>query len=101
MRIRLTRHAVRDLEKACEHYATISPDLHERFLAGFDAVLERLEMFPHGAPPVEGFDGIRRARMRRFPYGLFYQYSAGPDLLILRVLHDRRDRSSALQEPGP
>lgn len=87
MRIRLTEHAVRDLELAFEHYRVIDPRLGERFLDDFDAAVGRLVMFPDEAPPVEGFDGVRRARMRRLPDGIFYRHIAGIDLLLVRVLH--------------
>lgn len=96
MKALLTPEAVRDLEEATGHYADIDPDIGERFLAAVDATMERLLMFPLGAPPVEGFDALRRARMRHFPYGLFYQPTASGDLLIVRVLHSRRHQEKAL-----
>jgi len=100
LRIRLTEHAVRDIEQAREHYAVISSELGDRFVAELEATVGRLEMFPNGAPPVEGFDGIRRARMRRFPYGIFYRYTAETELQLLRVLHSQRDHPDALDDTG-
>ncbi|MEV4901010.1 type II toxin-antitoxin system RelE/ParE family toxin [Citricoccus sp. NPDC055426] len=97
MKVILTPEAVRDLEEVTDHCADIDPDLGERFLAAVDAAVERLQLFPRGAPPVEGFDALRRARMRHFPYGLFYQPTATGDLLVVRVLHSRRDRQDALE----
>lgn len=37
-----------------------------------------------------GFDPVRRATLRRFPFAVFYQ-PQGDDLEILRVLHTARD----------
>lgn len=92
MKIRFVSRAVNDLEATLRHYGELGTDLRPRFRVDFDAALERLVMFPNGAPPVEGFPGLRRARMRRFPYGIFYRPDA-EELLILRVLHAIR--------PGP
>ncbi|MFV0460697.1 MAG: type II toxin-antitoxin system RelE/ParE family toxin [Actinomycetales bacterium] len=92
MSVVLTLHAVRDVEEACDYYSTIDPQLSTRFVDDVDAAIERIVMFPNGAPPVDGFDGLRRARLRRFPYGVFYQKTTESDLLIVRVLHSRRHR---------
>lgn len=101
MRVVLTRHAAGDVAEACSHYAGIDPELGTRFADDVGAVIERILMFPNGAPPVDGFDGLRRARMRRFPYGFFYQHTDAGDLLIVRVLHSRRSLVTALDvEPG-
>lgn len=90
MTIRLGQHAVDDLHEATEHYAGPEPDLREQFLDDVDLTMARIETFPHGAPPVEGVPGVRRARMRRFPSGVFYRVEDDGDLLIVRVLHSQR-----------
>ncbi|WP_062519029.1 type II toxin-antitoxin system RelE/ParE family toxin [Demequina silvatica] len=90
MTIRLTERAVGDLTEARDHYRAVDRDLERRFLDRLDRAMDRLVMFPNGAPPVDGLPGVRRARIREFPYGLFYRLDAG-DILILRVLHTRRD----------
>lgn len=97
MTIRLTRLAAEDLETAHAHYDSVDPDLGRRFVADLDLVMERLQTFPHGAAPVEGFPGLRRARMRQFPYGVFYRPGTD-DLVIVRVLHTRQDQGPTL--PG-
>lgn len=96
MKVILAPEAVRDLEEATDHYADSDPDLGERFITAVDAAMDRLLMFPLGAPPVEGFGPLRRARMRHFPYGVFYQPTADDDLLVVRVLHARRHQEKAL-----
>lgn len=90
MKVVLTRLAVGDVEEACAHYAGIDPELATRFVEGVDGALKRIAMFPRGAPLVEGFDDLRRARMSRFPYGIFYQQTPAGGLLVVRVLHSRR-----------
>lgn len=90
MTVRLTELAAGELAEIRNHYRAIGEDLEHRFLDQLDLVMERLLTFPNGAPPVDGFPGVRRARMRQFPYGVFYRLD-GHDILILRVLHSRRD----------
>lgn len=90
MTIRLTDLAVRDLTEARDHYRAIGEGLESQLLDQLDRVVDRLITFPNGAPPVDGFPGVRRARMRQFPYGVFYRLD-GDDILILRVVHTRRD----------
>lgn len=97
MRVALTRQAARDVEEAYDFYAGIDLELSTRFTEDVDATIERMVMFPRGAPMVEGFDGLRRVRVRRFPYGNFYQQTPGGDLLVVRVLHSRRHLPGALE----
>lgn len=89
MRIRLAPSAASDLAGIRDYYREISEELEFQFLDQLDVVMDRLGIFPNGAPPVEGFPGVRRARMRQFPYGMFYRLD-GDGILILRVLHSRR-----------
>lgn len=90
VRVVLGEHAVDDLRRARDHYAAIDPALSDDFALAFDDVLERIRIFPHGAPPVDGFPGLRRARMRRFPYGVFYR-DTDETMTVVRLLHNARD----------
>lgn len=98
MTVALGEHAVDDLRRARDHYARIDPVLSADFADAFETVISRISAFPRGAPPVEGFPGLRRARMRRFPYGVFYRHTPNQDpaILIVRVLHGSRDPSRHL-----
>jgi plasmid stabilization system protein ParE len=87
--IRFTRLAVSDVTEIRDRYEGVDELLEQRFLDQLDVVMERLLAFPMGAPPVDGFPGVRRARLRRFPYGVFYRADDG-DIIVLRVLHTRR-----------
>lgn len=93
MTLRFTELAVADLLEAREHYREIDDQLELRFLDQVDQLVDRLLAFPNGATPVDGFPGIRRARMRQFSYGFFYRLEAG-EVVVLRVLHSRRGTSS-------
>ena len=90
VRVVLGEHAVDHLRRARDRYAAIDPALSGDFALGFDAVVERIRIFPHGAPPVDGLPGLRRARMRRFPYGVFYR-DTDETMIVVRVLHNARD----------
>lgn len=100
MKVHITRDAESDLVTARRYYAAIDSALGERFLDDFDAVIDRLAVFPDGAPPVEGFTALRRTRMRRFPYGVFYTRAGEAELIVVRVLHTRRDQPAALEGPS-
>ena len=95
VRIVLGEHAVDDLRRARDHYSAIDPALSDDFAQAFDAVVERIQMFPHGAPPVDGLPGLRRARMRRFPFGVFYR-DTDETVIVVRVLHNARDAARHL-----
>lgn len=64
MTLRFTELAVADLLEAREHNREIYDQLELRFLDQVDPLVDRLVAFPNGATPVDGFPGIRRARVR-------------------------------------
>lgn len=97
MRNVLTPQAVNDIEEALNYYTEAGPELSARFLDDIDVAIARIEMFPQGSPPVEGYDGLRRARTRHFLFGLFYEQTEGGDLLVVRMLHSRRHHPDALE----
>lgn len=98
MRILLTAQAVSDIEEASAYYGGMDEELSARFVDDVDATIARIVMFPRGSPPVDGFDNLRRARMRQFPYGLFDEEIQSGDVLVVRVLHSRRHRHDALED---
>lgn len=89
MTVRLTASSVGDLTEIRDHYRSVGDELEQRFLEHLDLAIDRLRTFPNGAALVDGFPGIRRARIRRFPFGVFYRID-GEVILVLRVLHTRR-----------
>ena len=90
--------AALDLREARDHYAAVDPALGRALMEEFDRVVERLEMFPGSGTPVEGLSGLRRARLRRFPYGAFYRLVDSQEIRIVRVLHSRRDTAATLAD---
>ena len=97
MKIVLTPQAVTDIEKAVDYYRDIDHELRACFLDDIDAAIAQIMAFPKGSPPVEGFEDLRRTRMRQFPYGFFYQQTQISELLVVRVLHSRRHHPDALE----
>ena len=88
--VRISEHAAEDLRQAHHHDKAIDPSLGTAFRAAVDSAIDRIKIFPQGAPPVVGFPGLRRARVRRFPYGVFYRNIDESTVLIVRVLHSAR-----------
>ncbi len=64
------------------------PGLGGRFRVELNAAVRGRTATPEGFPAV--LRDLRRARLRRFPYGLFYRVH--PDaLVVLACFHARRD----------
>jgi hypothetical protein len=62
--------------------------LGTEFVNAFDRMVTALLVHPQRAPVVR--DSIRRAMMRRFPFGIFYSLEADV-LVILAIVHAHRD----------
>lgn len=74
---------------AYEYYAEANADLAEELLDELDRLLQRLSIFPRSAQPVDGYAGVRRALLHRFPFAAFY--IVGEDeIAVLRVIHTAR-----------
>jgi plasmid stabilization system protein ParE len=81
--------AVADIEAARKYYEEARPGLGDDLATALDQLFARLEAFPRSAPLVAGYEPVRRARLRRFPYAVFYR----PDrtrIEVLRVVHTAR-----------
>lgn len=89
--------AVADLRAADEHHEAVEVGLGGRFVEALDELFTRLEAFPRSAPRVAGYDDVRRAVVRGFPYVVFYRQR--PERIdVLRILHAAR--SEADRPPG-
>ena len=77
-----------DLMVAAEWYETRSPGLGTEFLRAADACFRLIQRTPEGYQVVAA--DARRARMRRFPFSVYY-VPAPTRIVILAVLHFRRD----------
>jgi plasmid stabilization system protein ParE len=85
--VRVRRRAELDLDQAYAWYESRAEGLGEAFLRAVDACLARIARRPE-AYPVQ-HDRVRRARLRRFPYGIFYVIRK--DYIdVLALYHGRR-----------
>jgi plasmid stabilization system protein ParE len=87
MAVRLNRAASAELGEAYDWYESERAGLGEAFLQEFMRVVRRIEEFPRFNPIVHS--DVRRARLGRFPYSVFYRVD-GVDILIMSVYHSRR-----------
>lgn len=77
-----------DVIEAWTWYESQRPGLGGDFLGCVDAALAVIARDPNLATDVG--DGIRRALIRRFPYGIFFLIE-GERVVVLGVLHQRRN----------
>jgi toxin ParE1/3/4 len=90
MRLVLRRGAKCDLDEARRWYEEQQPGLGREFLASVETALALICEFPLIAPRVD--PRLRRARIKRFPYGIFYLVD-GQTVRILAVLRNGRSSS--------
>ncbi len=77
-----------EVDEAFLWYESQSPGLGTEFMRSLEACLSNIQRFPSAAPEVH--EGIRRALMRRFPYGIYYLASEGK-MTVYAVFHFSRD----------
>jgi toxin ParE1/3/4 len=97
--VRFARPAVADVEAARDYYEAIRDDLAVEFRDELEVVLERLTTFPLSGRPVAEIRGVRRARLRRFPFSIFYSVTSEA-IEVVRVLHGARQVALA-DDPLP
>ena len=79
-----------DFSEAFAWYEEQRAGLGGRFEAAVEAILERIAESPEAFPGVHR--DVRRALLRRFPYGVFYRLR-GDTVHILAIMHGRRNPS--------
>jgi toxin ParE1/3/4 len=86
-----------DIGDAYGWYEEQSPGLGEEFLASVDEPLSAIRQAPQRFPPVlrESDFAVRRARLRRFPYGVYFirDERSTQQVSIIACMHGRRDPS--------
>ncbi len=82
--------AVADIRTAADYYETARPGLGEDLAEDLDRLFSRLEAFPRSAPVVAGYEDVRRAPLRRFPYAVFYRLVDPDRIAVLRMMHTAR-----------
>ena len=80
--------AERDLAEAYGWYEARVPGLGSDFLLSIDAALSSIQRTPKMYRIV--YENVRRALVRRFPYGIFYMVEEDR-IVVLGILHARRD----------
>jgi plasmid stabilization system protein ParE len=80
-----------DLDEASTWYERRQAGLGKRFLAAIDTALAKIQSWPEFGIVVH--KQLRRASVRRFPYGIFYQLDA-EKVVVVGVLHNRRAAAS-------
>lgn len=84
----LRRRAIRDLKEAYHWYEAEREGLGDEFMSEFKRLALSIQEFPQSFARVN--DRVRRARLNRFPYTLFYQIES-KRIVVLAVLHQARD----------
>lgn len=80
--------AEEELYQAVVWYEEQRKGLGSRFATAVEAALESVKRTPMLFPKV--YQGIRRARVKRFPYGIFFELD-GQQIIVSAVYHARRD----------
>jgi len=87
-RLLIESEAEADLTEAFAWYERQRPGLGEEFLLAVEACLAEIQRRPRSF--VSAVPDVRRALLRRFPFGVFFVESGGTNRVIA-VLHARRN----------
>lgn len=89
MKFVVLRTAKRDLADARRWYDAQRPGLGSELVEAVERSFLRIAENPRIYPEVSS--GVRRARVARFPYGVFYLYLIEPEAVrVIAVLHHAR-----------
>ena len=88
MTVYLRPEAWGDINDAADWYERQRPGLGSEFLDEVLIAFSRIEETPLFYPSVR--KNARRTLIRRFPFGIYYIVE-GDDILVLAVMHGRRD----------
>lgn len=91
IRVKLSSATERDILEAQRWYSQQSPDLDLAFRDELDRTLTLIREHPAAYPIVH--EKIRRANLRRFPFGVFY-VQRKDHVFVLGVVHHARDPRS-------
>jgi plasmid stabilization system protein ParE len=85
--VRVRRRAELDIDEAYAWYESRIPGLGDGFLRAVDACFARIARDPEAH--VVAYGRVRRARLHRFPYGVYYVIRER-EIDVLAVYHGRR-----------
>ena len=80
--------AAADLDEACRWYEAQRSGLGREFLDAIQQVFIAIVEMPGRFRVVHG--NVRRALVRRFPYGVFFR-TVGDDVVVVGCFHGRRN----------
>jgi hypothetical protein len=78
---------VEDLGSARDWYDSQLQGLGDLFIQRFEERLRAVATAPRSFPTV--IESIRRAPLKQFPYGIFFEYEAG-QLVVIALMHFKR-----------
>lgn len=84
----LRPEAEADIGEAYRWYEAQTDGLGEEFLRAVDACFATVQRTPMAYTPVH--KNVRRALLRKFPYGIFYLFEADC-IIVLACFHARRN----------
>ena len=87
-RLVLEPEAEAEIDEAAGWYEARSPGLGPEFLRAVEGLLGAIQRNPYQYQVV--FRGVRRAALRRFPYGLMYVATA-QEIIVVACFHGRRN----------
>jgi plasmid stabilization system protein ParE len=85
--VRLRREAEEDLADAATWYESQQPGLGKQFLDEVLTALSTIADMPLGYAVI--YRNTRRAWMRRFPFGIFYQVESD-GVIVIAIIHGSR-----------
>ena len=91
MNLSVLAEAREDILAAARWYETREPGLGAALVEEIDTALSRISAGPELFPLM--YRTARRALTRRFPYAVYFLYDE-TDIVILAVLHQRRNRGA-------
>jgi plasmid stabilization system protein ParE len=77
-----------DVAEAHSWYEQRAEGLGAEFVRAYDVALAGIERFPEAYPVIQR--GVRRALLRKFPYGVFYVVE-DQAIVVLACIHTARD----------
>jgi len=87
MKYRFHPEAETELNEAVDYYDACQDGLGLEFAWEIQATIDNIREFPHAWTPLS--QNTRRCLLRRFPYGVVYQYKGG-EIIIVAIMQLNR-----------
>ncbi|WP_457606376.1 type II toxin-antitoxin system RelE/ParE family toxin [Nitratifractor sp.] len=94
MKVRLSRHAKKDLEDGYLFYEAQSPGVGRYFLDSLSSEIDSLQFYSPVYAKV--YRNYRRLLAKRFPFAIYYRL-VGDEVWIEAILHQRQDSDLRLR----